>query len=238
MRDAVSDASPSITRAQEVQERIVNLIIGADLRAGDPIPTETQLIASTGASRTAVREALKALDAVGIIDIRRGHGTFVTNTELTGLRTQLTFESLRGTNDDYKSLRDIVNLRETLEVALVEQLCSLPEVDLTEACAALEIMEQEAASGMITLGCDRDYHLHLYTSLNSSLIGPLLGAFFDAYHSVHLPQPDNESLVEIVALHRQIITAIHNRDHAGAATAMHHHFDGVRSRIVAAIAQI
>jgi DNA-binding FadR family transcriptional regulator len=61
--------------ARDLQERIKKLIIDRRLASGAPLPTEPELMEYLGASRNSVREALKALQAMGIVEIRHGFGT-------------------------------------------------------------------------------------------------------------------------------------------------------------------
>jgi DNA-binding FadR family transcriptional regulator len=60
-----------------LEERIVELIHERGLTPGAAMPTEPQLMDLLGASRNSVREAIRALQALGIVDIRHGYGTFV-----------------------------------------------------------------------------------------------------------------------------------------------------------------
>ena len=57
-----------------------NKIIAGELKAGDKIPTETELMEQFGLSRTPIREAIKILEAIGIIEIKRGEGMFLRKT--------------------------------------------------------------------------------------------------------------------------------------------------------------
>ena len=69
-----------LTRSIEVQEAVKKIILQRRLAVGDPLPTETELMDELGIGRNSVREALKVLEAVGIVDIRHGFGTFVGRT--------------------------------------------------------------------------------------------------------------------------------------------------------------
>src|SRR5579875_2681504 len=60
------------TRAKVLHERLKELILESNLSAGDPMPTEFELMESLNVSRNSLREALKALQAVGIVEVRHG----------------------------------------------------------------------------------------------------------------------------------------------------------------------
>ncbi len=68
---------PLAMAARDLQEQIKKLIVDRRLPSGAPLPTEPELMEHLGASRNSVREALKALQAMGIVEIRHGFGTYV-----------------------------------------------------------------------------------------------------------------------------------------------------------------
>ena len=74
-----------------LQERIVALIHDRQLAPGAPMPTEPMLMDLLDASRNSVREAIQALQALGIVEIRHGHGTFVGRASLDVLAPSLAF---------------------------------------------------------------------------------------------------------------------------------------------------
>ncbi|MDO4549555.1 MAG: GntR family transcriptional regulator, partial [Clostridia bacterium] len=63
----------------QIIERLTGTILSGELRPGDRIPTEAELVESMGVGRNSVREAIKALVAMGVLNIRRSEGTFVAN---------------------------------------------------------------------------------------------------------------------------------------------------------------
>ena len=65
----------------EAIEKIKGMITSGALRAGDRLPREADLAAELGLSRSSLREAVRALSLVNILDVRRGDGTYVTSLE-------------------------------------------------------------------------------------------------------------------------------------------------------------
>jgi GntR family transcriptional repressor for pyruvate dehydrogenase complex len=77
----------AITRqslTEQVAKQIADLILSGELRPGDRLPSEKQLIEATGVSRPSVREALRGLAALGLIEARQGSGRFVRRTTPDG----------------------------------------------------------------------------------------------------------------------------------------------------------
>jgi len=75
----------------EAIEKIKAMIVSGTLRAGDRLPKEADLAAELGLSRSSLREAVKALSLVNILDVRQGDGTYVTSLEPTLLLEALSF---------------------------------------------------------------------------------------------------------------------------------------------------
>ena len=80
--------------SSQIQREVMQLILDRKLRAGAPLPTEAELMEDLGVSRNSVREALKALQALDIVEIRHGYGTYVGEASLTPLVDGLTFRTL------------------------------------------------------------------------------------------------------------------------------------------------
>jgi len=80
-----------VALTDEAIEKIKAMILSGTLRAGDRLPKEADLAADLGLSRSSLREAVKALSLVNILDVRRGDGTYVTSLEPGVLLEALSF---------------------------------------------------------------------------------------------------------------------------------------------------
>lgn len=224
---------PRPSRAVEAQEGVKELILRRGLVAGDPLPTETELMEELQVSRNSVREALKALQAVGIVDIRHGFGMFVGRMSLAGLVDELAFHSRITLQDGKSHLTHLIEIREILEAGLVQRLIDLgPEADLTPVADVMARMESEALVGDVPPETDRLFHDLLYRPLGNPLVSQLLGAFWDVYYQLrdHLGTPD-EPPADVARRHRDIYTAVQAGDKTAAVAAVFAHFDGVRNRL-------
>ncbi|MEU7001138.1 FadR/GntR family transcriptional regulator [Nonomuraea sp. NPDC046570] len=222
-----------LSRAVEVQEAVKDIILRRRLATGDPLPTESELMEELGISRNSVREALKALQAVGIVEIRHGFGMFVGRMSLSGLVDGLAFHNRMTLRDGRNELGHLVEIREALESGLVQRLIDLyGDADLTPVAEVVSRMENEARMGAISPETDRLFHEMLYRPLGNPLVGQLLGAFWDVYHQVsdQLGTPD-EPPADLARHHRDIYRAVAGADKEAAVTAVRRHFDGVRHRL-------
>jgi DNA-binding FadR family transcriptional regulator len=216
-----------------VQEAVKEIIVGRGLAAGDPLPTESELMQELDIGRNSVREALKALQAVGIVDIRHGFGMFVGRMSLAGLVDELAFHSRITLQNGKNHLAHLIEIRELLESGLVERLIELgQEADLTPIADVIARMEAEAEAGLVSPETDRLFHDLLYRPLGNPLVSQLLGAFWDVYYQLRdrIGAPD-EPPGDVVKRHRDIYTAVLAGDRAAAVAAVHAHFQGVRNRV-------
>ncbi|MFJ9734355.1 FadR/GntR family transcriptional regulator [Streptomyces sp. NPDC101171] len=219
--------------ARDLQERIKKLIVDRRLPPGAPLPTEPERMEHLGASRNSVREALKALQAMGIVEIRHGFGTYVGPMSLAPMIEGLAFRTVAGHYRGEDSLLQLLELREAVETGLVSRLAGrLPESDLVELDALVTRMEQEAADGADLAETDRAFHATLYRGLDNVLLSEVLEAFWDAFHRVRrdlLEGPQDPRVT--CRQHREILDAVGSGDSLRAEEAIRDHFGHVRARL-------
>lgn len=219
--------------SRAIRDEITGLILSRGLRSGDPLPTETELVEALGVSRNSIREALKALQALDIVEIRHGYGTYVGRLSLDPLADGLTFRALHDIGQDLHSMEEILEVREALEAALIRRVAeSVPEEDLVALDEVTKRMAERARSGDTFAEEDREFHEVLYRSLNNALVTQLLRAFWDVFHRVNhrlgVTDPDP---AQTVRRHRAIVTALRKRDVTRAERAMVEHFRNLDARI-------
>ena len=219
--------------SRAIRDEITGLILSRGLRSGDPLPTETELVEALGVSRNSIREALKALQALDIVEIRHGYGTYVGRLSLDPLADGLTFRALHDIGRDLRSMEEILEVREALEAALIRRVAeSVPEEDLAALDEVTKRMAEHAKSGDTFADEDREFHEILYRSLNNALVTQLLRAFWDVFHRVNhrlgVTDPDP---AQTVRRHRAIVTALRKRDVARAEHAMVEHFRNLDARV-------
>ncbi|KUJ66235.1 GntR family transcriptional regulator [Streptomyces albus subsp. albus] len=219
--------------ARDIQERIKKLIVDRRLPSGAPLPTETELMELFGVSRNSVREALKALQAMGIVEIRHGFGTYVGPMSMAPMIEGLIFRTVAGHYRGEDSLLQLLELREAVETGLVARLAGrIPEADLAELEALVVRMEEEAAAGSVGADTDRAFHASLYRHLDNPLLSEVLEAFWDAFHRLRTDlvgvRPDPRVTC---AQHRGILDAVRSGDAVRAEAAVREHFGNIRDRL-------
>jgi DNA-binding FadR family transcriptional regulator len=213
---------------RQLEVRIVDLILDQGLRAGSPLPAEPALVTTLGASRNSVREALRALHTLGIVDIRHGYGTFVGQAPLTAVTPGLLFRTRLSVRDDPTALADLVEVRELLELGLIARVADQADNDLLDA---LEAVVEAMRTGDLA-AADRRFHERLYADVDNALATQLISLFWDIYHQVANelePPPVDRS--QVAGNHQRVVDALRSRDGERARLLLRSHFADLRERV-------
>lgn len=171
-----------------VIDAIKTLIRTRGLVPGDLVPTEAELVNELGVSRSSVREAVRTLVALDILEVRHGTGTFVGQLGLRPLVQGMVFRGVLIPGEGFQTLRDIIEVRTALDQALaprlVERLTRSQADGLKQDVAA---MVQLAKKNKPFTEQDRSFHLQLAEILGNELYGQLVAAFWDI-HATLAPQ--------------------------------------------------
>src|SRR5690606_11349355 len=124
----------------------------------------------------------KALQAMNVVEIRRGFGTFVGSLSLTPFAEGLAFRAVVWHGRGEPGLLELMKVREALETGLVGTVSAgIPAEDLAVLRSLVTAMESEAArDGRVARATDRAFHLALYASLDNHLLSEVLDAFWTA----------------------------------------------------------
>jgi DNA-binding FadR family transcriptional regulator len=227
MVDPAGIRSVRRSRSAELAQAVVDLITDQDLRPGAPLPTEAQLTADLGTSRGPLREALKSLQAQGIIEVRHGYGTFVAQASADAMLPWLAFRTRSAA-----TLFDLLDIREMIEIGLTRRLAARGAapgtVEALQACLAT--MRGGVGSG--SADADRRFHEIICEAAGNELAKDLVRVFWQTYAGTeHVIGTRRTDAAELAERHERIVSAIVARDEAGAEDAVRRHFDEVRARL-------
>ncbi|MCG2767498.1 MAG: FadR family transcriptional regulator [Anaerolineae bacterium] len=216
-------ALPQVTQVIEVRavsdmvsERILELISSHTLRPGDPLPPQRELASQLGVSLSSLREALHTLAAIGVIEVKRGLGTFVCNHSSDYLVKRF----------DWALLLQEDETRELMEARRV--------IDLSVASYAAQRATPEQIAGMVTLfegimeswetrdlnrleELDIRFHLAIAEAAGNSLLCLLAESLYAVVDGFIRVVPHTKAGMEN---HRRVLEAIVEQEPAKAEAAM------------------
>ncbi len=214
---------------ESVKESIKSYILENQLQAGDPLPPETELAAQLGVSRNSVREAVRALESVGILETRRGSGLFVREFSLESLLDNLPYVLMSSLQD----LADLFEIRHTLEAAMIgAAIENLTQGQIEQLQNLVECMRQNAERGDDFCQEDREFHQCLFANVGNNVLLMLLDTFWLTFRKAS-QQTDIQDIepLNTYRSHAAIAAAVIARDEAKALAALDWHYDDLNNRL-------
>ena len=215
---------PSLSRTGSVIQAIKGYIISHKLNPGDPLPSENQLSQELQGSRSAIREAIGQLQALDIVRVERGKGTFVGDLSLAPLaETILLRASLEP--GSLNTLRDVVEVRKMLDIGSARAIVAALNGSTNPALSALVTsMEKKAQAGEPFLDEDNAFHQQLYT--HTSALLSQLGTTLWSIHMQALTSADvrTDELEDTARAHRKMLTAAEAGDLDTYLVAVDEHY--------------
>jgi len=210
------------------QKQIKLYIRESGLKAGDMLPTEKELEEKLCISRTSIREALRSLEALGIVESRHGVGRFLREFNYDPILENLSYNI----EVNVKDFREIIDVRIALESSFIEKtIFRFTGQDILELYVILEKMEYQVNHGyedQELIQAHTDFHLKLYEHAKNTLLSHLIGIFATIQRTLTMLKKYRTSdMQEFLHLHRRLIEAIEQKDAALAKQRLHEHFKDV-----------
>ena len=217
---------------EEIVRQVKAMIAEGRLKAGDRLPPERDLAEKFVVSRTSVREALRALESLGLVEIRPGEGTFVRQVSIESLVEPLALLMV----SQREAIGELFEARRLLEPSLAALAAAraTPE-EIQEMERILEEQAKEIAGGRTGLAQDAQFHTAIGAAAHNRAITRLAHAIMDL-----LTQSREESLLtpgrptRSNEDHRRILEAIKQRDEVAAHRAMLDHLIAVERLVMGA----
>ena len=208
------------------KENLKLYFVKAGLKDGDPIPTELELAGQLNVSRTAVREALKSLESLGIIQVRHGVGSFIKRFNFEAILENLSYSI----DMDVKDFREVLDVRVALESAFLERRVghygSEEVKELKDILDAMQRLVDDGSDEAALIQVHTLFHLALYRSSGNSLLLNLIRIFATIQRSLTvLKRYRTQDMHGFIGLHRQLIEAIESGDPSAARRKLIDHFE-------------
>jgi GntR family transcriptional repressor for pyruvate dehydrogenase complex len=215
---------------EEIVKQVKLLIAEGKLKSGDRLPPERELAEKFMVSRTSVREALRALESRGLVEIRAGEGAFIRHISLETLIEPLALVIL----PHREGVGELFEARRLLEPAIAALAARRATPDeIGEMERILESQGKEVMQGRTGLAQDAAFHAALAQSAHNRAISRIVNALMDLLtqsreESLHTPGRPTRSHGD----HVRILEAIRRRDEMGAHRAVLDHLIEVEKLVM------
>ncbi|MFP7834559.1 FadR/GntR family transcriptional regulator [Marisediminicola sp. LYQ134] len=214
---------------EQVMSQIEERILDGRLKAGDRLPSERDLALLLGVSRPSLRESLRVLEALGVVDIRRGGGVdggaVLLSAPGPGFVNLLKLQLALGHFDS----TDVLDTRVALETwSCSEAAYRSTDIDHTRLASILDDMEAPGIEAHEFNRLDTAFHVTIAESTGNTLTAHLMGSLRVAIHRQMIEAYDRlddwrRTAVTVRQEHRGILQAITDKDAAGAARLVSEH---------------
>ena len=238
MSDNNNIFSEPVSNGQSVVDRIVDritqAIINGDLKPGDKIPTELELMQSLQVGRNSVREAVKVLVSFGVVEIRRAEGTFVCSSFKQRMLDPMLY-GLILQQDNPRSLLELRQIFDTGVLKLATDKADCEDIRLLQD--AMSLLEAEVKNGDASRVLDADigFHKVLAESVRNKLVLSISG-YIDRMTIPSRLRTQNQILENgdperYIELHREIVSVVENKDASAIGKAVEDHYTYWRSEV-------
>jgi len=213
---------PRASLSDGIVEQIAALIASGGLKPGDRMPSEKELCRQFHVGRTSVREALRSLAALGVVESHAGDGTFVAANAGAGLERSLRFAVLL----DAREVEDLVEARVTLETQLAglaaQRRTAGDLAEMREAIAGMKAAREDAEA---YLASDLRFHLAIARAAGNSILLTMLETtrgYLQTWIRETLASSKRRGSMSITE-HGRILAALEDGDAEKAAEGMRAH---------------
>ncbi len=214
---------------EDIVKQILDLIEKGRLKKGDQLPTERELTDTFKVSRATVREAIRTLESMRLVESRQGNGTYVLASSEEALVQPLAAALL----SEKDTLIDIFSIRRIIEPYIAQLAASYATRDeIKELEEILQEQERALESGANMVRTDSAFHSSLARMTKNRILERLLLAIVDLLAQTREEYLQNEERADSsLRGHQKVLSAIKEGDCAAAKEAMLHHLDSVEGLI-------
>ncbi len=213
--------------AEQVQEQIYQYILDSHFRPGQKLPNEFELGERFGVGRSTVREAVKLLVSRGVLEVRRGSGTYVVST------TPLDMDplGLLAIEDKASLAMDLADVRILLEPGIAEMAAlHASSEDIQNLSRLCSLVEEKIRAGENYIEDDIAFHTCIARCSKNKVVEQLI-PIIDTAVLMFVNITHKKLTEETIMTHKAVVEAISQRDPLGARSAMMMHMTFNRNLI-------
>jgi GntR family transcriptional repressor for pyruvate dehydrogenase complex len=214
---------------EEVARQLERMIL-KKLHPGDKLPSERELAESLGVRRSSIRDAIRSLELIGLVEPRQGSGTVVREISADTLMNPLT-NVLR---HKMELVSEFLDFRKMLEPPLAARAAThASEEELNEMEEILRRQESKFRKGELAIEEDSEFHYSIAMASGNTVVLKVLDALMDLLRDTRERSLQLEGRpLKSLAGHRKILAAIKKRDAEAAKAAMRRHIEDVEEIVL------
>lgn len=220
--------------AQSAVEGVEDYIRRNNLRVGDLLPSEMELCEELGCSRSSLREAMRTLVSLDIVEVRQGQGTFVSKMSLSPLIRGMVLRVTLDVDQSFAHLLQVVDTRQALDLSLADELAEVHDKDSVAHMQQLvDAMRTRVAHGEAFAEEDRTFHVVLLEKTKNQLIRELSDALWQIHAEVVplLDLPMTEDVNRTLDSHDAMVEALRKGSPQAFKDAVRQHYAPLRHAI-------
>ena len=209
---------------EEVAKQIERLIL-TKMKPGEKLPPERELAEKFGVSRSSIRDAIRSLELIGLLEPRQGIGTVVREVSAEALVNPLSNVLLR----QQQLVSELLDVRKMLEPPLAARAATHATVEeISEMEDILRRQAEKMEAGQLAIEEDSEFHYAIAMASGNSVVLKVLDLLMDLLRETREKSLQVEGRPQkSLGGHRQIMAAIKKRDGAAAEAAMRRHVEEV-----------
>ena len=215
---------------EEVVSQVHEMVREGQLKAGDQLPSERELSDTFKVSRTSVREALRALEAQGLVVSRTGAGTFVADLPIESLIAPLAAMLI----EEKDALADVFEMRKLIEPHIASLAAErATKADIERMKKILDKQKEAVTRGETGVDADAELHFAIGRATQNQALEKLVWGLMDILsHSREESLQTKDRRKASTESHRKILSAIEEHNAAKAREAMLRHIERVEDNVL------
>lgn len=215
---------------EQIAQQLQRMILDGLMNVGDKLPPERELAEMLQVSRGSLRDAIRTLELMGLVEARQGEGTVVCNPSVNSLINPLATVLLR----QRELIGDLLEFRRMIEPTLAARAAAnAADQELAFMEDILRRQKEKVDRGELAIEEDSEFHYSIARAAGNSVVLKVLDAFMDLLRESRERSLQLEGrLQKSYTGHRRILNAIRRHDAPAAEAAMRQHIDEVEGIVL------
>ena len=214
---------------EEVARQIQNHIL-ENLKPGDVLPPERELAQRFGVSRSSVRDAIRSLELIGLLEPQQGRGTVVCEPSGNAVMGSLTAAIMQ----KRKLVKELLDVRKLVEPALARR--AAPQVSDSQIAELEQLLERQSSkvrNGELAIEEDNEFHYLIALAADNAVLLQIVDVLMDTLHETREKSLQTGGRRQkSLAGHRRILAALKHRDPAASEKAMRQHIEEIEAIVL------